>query len=147
MKIALASDHAGFEMKEFLKEVLQEEHELMDVGSFNCDAVDYPGYTIKAAEEVSSGKVDRAVVICGSGIGSSIAANKVIGVRAALCHSAVFARLSREHNDANILVLPGRFLSNQAAKELVEIFLETPFTNEERHIRRINQIKEYEERK
>ncbi len=147
MKIVLASDHAGFEMKEFLKEFLKEEHEIHDVGTFSCESVDYAPLSIAAAEEVAAGRYERAVIICGTGIGSSIAANKVKGIRAALCHSPVFARLSREHNNANILVLPGRFLANTAAQELVEIFIRTDFSNEERHSRRINQIKKYEERK
>jgi ribose 5-phosphate isomerase B len=145
MRLVLAADHAGFEMKEFLKEFLQKEHEVLDVGTGSIDPVDYAPISIKAAEKVAEGSYNSAIIICGTGIGSSIAANKVKGIRAALCHSPVFARLSREHNDANILVLPGRFLANPTAQEVVEVFLRTEFSNEERHKRRIEQIKQYEE--
>ena len=147
MKIVLASDHAGFEMKEYLKKFLSKEYEIVDNGTFTCDPVDYAPLSIKAAEEVASGRCARAVIICGTGIGSSIAANKVKGIRAALCHSTDFARLSRQHNDANVLILPGRFIANYLAAEIAALWLKTDFTNDERHIRRIEQIKEYEVRK
>ena len=146
MKIALASDHAGFEMKEFLKKFLAKEHEVIDIGSFSCEPVDYAPISIKAAEEVAAGRCERAVIICGTGIGSSIAANKVQGIRAALCHCADFARLSREHNDANVLVLPGRFIANHLAADIAKLWLDTNFSNDDRHIRRIGQIKDYEVR-
>ena len=147
MKIALASDHAGFEMKEYLKKFLAREYEVIDIGTFSCEPVDYAPLSIKAAEEVTSRRCERAVIICGTGIGSSIAANKVKEIRAALCHSTDFARLSRLHNDANVLVLPGRFIANYLAGEIANIWLKTEFTNDDRHIRRIEQIKEYEVRK
>ncbi|MBW6515146.1 MAG: RpiB/LacA/LacB family sugar-phosphate isomerase [Candidatus Cloacimonetes bacterium] len=147
MKIALASDHAGFEMKVFLKKNLVKEHEITDIGTFSCEPVDYAPLSIRAAEEVAAGRCERAVIICGTGIGSSIAANKVKGIRAALCHCKDFALLSREHNNANVLVLPGRFIAHQLAAEIVSLWLATPFSNAERHIKRIEQIKDYEERR
>lgn len=146
MKISLGCDHAGFDLKEYLKEVLSKDHEIVDCGTYSSDSVDYPEYSFKAAEKVASGECDLGITICGSGIGSSIAANKVKGIRAALCHSTDFARLSREHNNANILVLPGRFIAPHYALEIVKVWLNTPYSNEERHNKRIKQIKDYEER-
>ncbi len=147
MKIALAADHAGFEMKEFIKNCLQDDHQVIDFGTGNREPADYAPLSIKAAEEVASGNCQKGIIICGTGIGSSIAANKVKGIRAALCHSTDFARLSRLHNNANVLVLPGRFIANHLAVDIVRLWLGTEFTGEDRHIRRIGQIKEYEERK
>ena len=142
MKIAIASDHAGFELKELIKKDLPE-LKLEDLGTYSSDSVDYPDFGIKLAESVANNTFDRGIVICGSGIGMSIAANKVKGIRAALCQTKEFAELSRRHNDANVLVLSGRFISHYLAKEIIEIWLSTPFEGG-RHQRRIDKISKYE---
>jgi ribose 5-phosphate isomerase B len=141
--IALASDHGGFELKEYIKSIL-DGYKILDLGTDSEVSVDYSDYGIKGGKAVASGKADMAILVCGTGIGISIAANKVCGVRAALCHNAEYAKLSREHNNANVLALGGRFLSKVEAKEIVEVWLSTPFAGD-RHQKRINKIKEYEE--
>jgi len=143
MKIALASDHAGFELKEAIKDYLTE-HKLTDFGTHSTESMDYPDTGFKAAEAVAKGECERGILICGSGLGMSIVANKVKGIRAALCHSAELASLSRQHNDANILVLQGRFISKYLTKEIIETWLSTEFSCG-RHIQRINKINKYEE--
>ncbi|MCK4700716.1 MAG: RpiB/LacA/LacB family sugar-phosphate isomerase, partial [Bacteroidales bacterium] len=107
------------------------------------EPMDYPDTGFKAAEAVAKGDYERGILICGSGLGMSIVANKVKGIRAALCHSVELARLSRQHNDANILILQGRFMSKYLAKDIIKIWLSTEFS-EGRHINRINKIKKYE---
>jgi len=143
LKIALASDHAGFELKEAIKEFLTE-HELTDFGTHSTESMDYPDTGFKAAEAVSKGECERGILICGSGLGMSIVANKVRGIRAALCNSDELARLSRQHNDANILVLQGRFISNKQAEDIIKVWFSTEFDGG-RHIQRIEKIKKYEE--
>ena len=143
MKIALASDHAGFELKEAIKEFLTE-HELTDFGTHSTESMDYPDTGFKAAEAVARGECERGILICGSGLGMSIVANKVKGILAALCNSVELARLSRKHNDANILVLQGRFISKYLARDIIKVWLSTNFS-EGRHIQRIEKIKKYEE--
>ncbi len=143
MKIALASDHAGYELKEAIKEYLTE-YELTDFGSHSTESMDYPDTGFKAAEAVAKGDCERGILICGSGLGMSIVANKVKGIRAALCHSVELARLSRQHNDANILVLQGRFISKKQAGDIIKIWFSTEFDGG-RHIQRIEKIKKYEE--
>jgi len=143
LKIALASDHAGFELKEAIKEFLTE-HELTDFGTHSTESMDYPDTGFKAAEAVSKGECERGILICGSGLGMSIVANKVRGIRAALCNSDELARLSRQHNDANILVLQGRFISHKLAKKIIKVWFSTEFDGG-RHIQRIEKIKKYEE--
>lgn len=146
MKIIIASDHAGYKLKEELLGYLEcKNYEVIDGGTSSAESVDYPDIGFPAAEKVASGSVDFGITICGSGIGMSIVANKVRGVRAALCTSEAIARLSRQHNDANILVLPGRFMSFEKAKKIVDTWLTTKFDSG-RHQRRINKIKKYEER-
>jgi ribose 5-phosphate isomerase B len=144
MKIAIASDHAGFELKEKLKLFLKE-HKVSDFGPFNTDSMDYPDTGFAAAESVSSGDCERGILICGTGLGMSYVGNKVPGIRAALCHTKQFAELSREHNDANVLVLSGRFISEFLAKEIVQTWLATDFAAG-RHQKRIDKIKKYERR-
>jgi ribose 5-phosphate isomerase B len=143
MIIALAADHGGYELKEYLKTVLTE-YKILDLGTDSEVSVDYSDYGIKAGEAVATGQADLGIIVCGTGIGISIAANKVRGIRAALCHCAEYARLSREHNNANILALGGRFLSFEEAEEIVRVWLNTPFAGD-RHLKRINKIMEYEE--
>jgi len=141
MRIAIGSDHAGFEMKEAIKAHLERlKIEYNDYGTYNTDSMDYPDTGKAVANAVAEGKEDRGILICGSGIGMSIVANKVKGIRAALCYSSEIAKLSREHNDSNILVLAGRFTSRQDAKEMVKVWIDTPFSNNPRHIRRIEKI-------
>lgn len=142
MKIALASDHAGFELKEAIKGFLLE-YDVTDFGTHSTESMDYPDTGFKAAEDVASGTFDRGILICGSGIGMSIVANKVKGIRAALCNSVELARLSRQHNNANILVLQGRLISSKMAEEILKVWLSTEFEGG-RHKRRIDKILKYE---
>jgi len=143
MKIILASDHGGFELKEIIKDYLSKSYDIEDLGTYNSDSVDYPDYGIKAGEAVANGIANFAIIFCGTGIGISIAANKVPGIRAALCHNVEYAKLSRQHNDANVLALGGRFLNPQTAKNIVDAWLNTDFEGE-RHQKRINKINVYE---
>ena len=144
MKIVLAADHGGFELKEKIKHfLLLKNYDVQDIGTYSDSSVDYPDYGFKAGEMVVSGKADSGVIICGSGIGISIAANKIKGIRAALCSSPDLAKLSREHNNANILALGGRFLKEDEALKIVDVFLTTEFAGG-RHQKRIDKITEYE---
>ncbi len=144
MRIALASDHAGFPLKEDLKAFLAREgHEVVDLGTDSEEPVDYPPLCAAAAREVAAGRADRAIVLGGSGQGEQIAANKVRGIRAALCHDPYVARLSREHNDANVLAMGGRIVAPALAREICRVWLESGFEGG-RHVRRIEQIAEIE---
>ena len=149
MKIAIGSDHAGFELKENIKNFLAEKgYEYHDFGAETLDPQDdYPEYGRKAAEAVASGEYDRGIVVCGTGMGMSIAANKVPGIRAVACYDTDMARISRSHNDANILALGGRLVAKELASDIVAVWLETPFSEEERHVRRIKKIREIERAK
>ena len=145
MKIALGSDHGGYQLKENLKECLMELNvEYTDFGCNNEQPVDYPDIGFKVSDEVKNGRYDRGILICGTGIGMSIVANKVDGIRASLCHDVFSARNAREDNDANILVLGGRIIGPGLAKEIVKVWLNTNFSQEERHINRLNKIKQEE---
>lgn len=145
MKIALGSDHGGYQLKENLKKYLKKLNlEYVDFGCENEKSVDYPDIGFKVAMEVKSGKCDRGILICGSGIGMSVIANKVRGIRAALCCNEFTARCAREHNDANILVLGGRVIGPGLAKEIIKVWLNSKFSQEERHINRLNKIKQEE---
>ena len=138
MKLAIASDHAGFELKEALKKALPM-HEFVDFGTNSTESMDYSDTGFPAARAVAEGKCEKGILICGSGIGMSITANKVPGIRAALCSITDVARLSRMHNDANILVLAGRFTAIPYAIEIAETWLNTAFEGG-RHQNRINKI-------
>ncbi len=147
MKIALGSDHAGFETKEIVKKHLEDAGlEVEDVGTHSNASVDYPDYAEKVALAVHDGKVDRGVLVCGTGMGMCIAANKVQGIRAANPWNAETARLSRQHNDANILCLSGRHMEPSLAVELLKIWLETPFDGG-RHQRRVEEIARLEQKR
>mgnify|MGYP001395099284 CR=1 FL=1 len=138
--IVIASDHAGYELKEFLKRELSDMgFEVMDLGTGCKESVDYPDFGHAAAEAIASGQVDRGVIVCGTGIGISIAANRHSGVRAALCHDAEMAKLSRQHNDANLLALGGRTTEFGVAKACLRSFLETSYEGG-RHDRRIAKL-------
>lgn len=145
MRIALGSDHAGWEMKEGLKPYLEKiSHEIKDLGTNGPESVDYPDYALAVALAVARGEAERGIIICGTGIGSSIVANKVPGVRAALCHNDYTAQMSRAHNDANVLCLGERVIGKDSAREIVKIWLATPFFGT-RHARRVEKIKKIEE--
>jgi ribose 5-phosphate isomerase B len=144
--IALGADHAGWELKEALKAWLMDQgNQVLDFGTHSPESVDYPDYASQVAEAVAVGKVDRGVLVCGTGIGMAITANKVPGVRAALCSDAYTARMSREHNDANVLALGGRLMGPDAAIEILGTFLATDFA-EGRHTQRVNKIASLERR-
>ena len=144
MKIAVASDHRGFNIKDrILSQVTGLHHEARDFGPTTSDICDYPDYGAKAALAVSAGQVDRAILICGSGIGMCIIANKFKGVRAALCHDDLSAEMSRRHNDANVMCLSADLLGERLASRMIELWLSTPFEGG-RHARRIAKIADYE---
>jgi ribose 5-phosphate isomerase B len=140
LRVAIGSDHAGFQYKAMLIEVIKSiGHEVKDFGTFNEEPVDYPDYIRPVAEAVARGEYDRGVVLGGSGNGEAIVANKVHGIRCALCWDVTTARLARQHNDANIVSLGQRVVSQEAAKDLVRVFLSTDFEGG-RHIARIKKI-------
>ncbi|MBQ6587347.1 MAG: ribose 5-phosphate isomerase B [Butyrivibrio sp.] len=143
--IALASDHGGFELKESVKKHLDERKiEYKDFGTYGLDSCDYPDFGAAAAKAVAAGECEKGIVICTTGIGISIVANKIKGVRCALCSEISTARLTREHNDANVLAMGGGFVGPVLANEIVDTFLDTPFSNLEKHSRRIAKISELE---
>lgn len=144
MKIAIASDHGGYAYKQELIPYIESlGHQVMDLGCHSPDSVDYPDYGIPCAQAVARGEADRGVVICGTGIGISISANKVPGIRCALCTDPLMARLTREHNDANMLAMGGRIIGIELAKDIVRVFLSTDFAGG-RHKTRIDKIAQYE---
>ncbi len=139
--IAIGSDHGGYDLKQEIIRYLEEHNiEYKDFGCHSTDSCDYPEFGKRVAEAVADGSYEKGIIICGTGIGISIAANKVKGVRAALCHDCFSAKATREHNDANILALGGRVIGPGLAVQIVETFLNTEFSNEERHKRRISQL-------
>ncbi|HZK35049.1 MAG TPA: ribose 5-phosphate isomerase B [Bacillota bacterium] len=145
MKIAIGSDHGGYALKELVRAYLVEKgYDVEDFGAYDTESVDYPDYAVKAATAVSNGKCDKGIVICSTGIGISIAANKVKGVRAALCTDIMSARLTREHNDTNVLALGAFIVAEKMAYAIVDTWLGTDFSNEDRHQRRIDKITEIE---
>ena len=146
MKIAIGSDHGGYELKQLVMKHLNEKgYEVNDLGCYSLDSVDYPQYGKAVAEAVVTGGADKGIVICTTGIGISIAANKVKGCRAALCTDATCARLTREHNDANVLALGGAIVGSHLALDIVDTFLTTEFCGLEKHSRRISQVAAIEE--
>lgn len=146
MRIALGADHAGFELKEQLKEEISKlGYEVVDVGAHHYDALDdYPDFAQKVGEAVVADQADRGVVVCGSGIGASIAANKVTGVRAGLATDTYSARQGVEHDDVNVLVLGARITGIEVIREILKSFLAAEFSGEERHVRRLNKVIEIE---
>ncbi len=140
--IVIASDHAGYNLKEKIKEFLQKEnYQVIDVGCFSPDSVDYPEYGAKAIEKILNKEAEFGILICGTGLGMSIVANRFPGIRATLCHEPYSAKMARLHNNANVLVLGGRIIGEAIAIEIVKTFFETPFEGG-RHQRRINLIEE-----
>lgn len=144
-RIAIGCDHGGFALKrELIPFIDSLGYELIDMGCYDESSVDYPDVAFSLAERVGSGEISRGILICGTGIGISICANKVRGVRCALCTDEAMARLTREHNDSNILALGGRIVGTELAKSIVKAWLETEFSRGARHVNRISKISEYE---
>jgi ribose 5-phosphate isomerase B len=147
MKTAIGSDHAGFELKIQLAKFLAGlGDEVIDVGTYNQDPVDYPDFAEAVGKAILDGRAQRGVLICGSGIGASVAANKIRGIRAGLCHDTYSAHQGVEHDDMNVLVLGARVIGIAMAEELVRAYAGARFTNEERHLRRLNKVKAIEAR-
>jgi RpiB/LacA/LacB family sugar-phosphate isomerase len=147
MLIAIASDHAGFKLKQDLVKYLGESgHTVVDLGTNSEDPVDYPDYAVAIGHAVLEGAAERGVLICGSGVGASVAANKLKGIRAGLCHDTYSAHQGVEHDDMNVLVLGARVIGPALARELAAAFVHATFSGEERHVRRLNKVKALEER-
>lgn len=141
MKIAIGCDHGAYEYKETIRKMLEEEgYMVTDCGCYSEASVDYPDIAQKTASLVQTGEADTGIVLCGTGIGISIACNKLKGIRCALCTDTTMARLTREHNNANMLAMGARIIGIELAKDIVHTYLETPFSNDERHIRRIEKL-------
>lgn len=137
--IAVGSDHAGYGLKLEIIKFLEKKYEVRDFGTYDCHSTDYPDFGLAVAEAVRTGECEKGIVICGTGLGVSIAANKVPGIRAALCTNSLMARLSREHNDANVLALGARIIGVELALDIVETWLEAKFLGG-RHKRRVDKI-------
>lgn len=147
MNIAIGSDHAGWELKETVKKSLKKERiEVKDFGTDNSNSCDYPDFGLAVAEAVVRGENGRGILICTTGIGMTMTANKVPGVRAALCNDVESARLSREHNDANILVLAANTVEREKLEDILRVWLNTAFSGDERHVRRLNKVKQIEKK-
>jgi ribose 5-phosphate isomerase B len=147
MKIVVGSDHAGFPLKQEVADSLRQEgHEIVDVGAFSAEPSDYPDFAEAVAKAVCDGRAERGVLLCGSGVGASVAANKVPGIRAAICHDSYSAHQGVEHDDMNVLVLGSRIIGPALAHDLVRAYLSARFTGEERHVRRLDKVKAIEAR-
>ncbi len=147
MRISIGCDHSALELKNYLIDYLKQNNfEVIDEGTYTKESCDYTDFGYKVAKDVATKKADKGIVICFTGIGMSIIANKVKGIRCALVGSKDAAVLTREHNDTNVLALSAKYTGPVLAKEIVELWLNTPFSNNERHLRRINKITEYEEK-
>jgi len=147
MKIVIGSDHAGFELKEELKKQVESlGHEVTDVGTHSTASCDYPDFAAAVGEAVAAGQAERGIVLCGSGVGAGIVANKVRGIRAGICHDTYSAHQGVEHDDMNVLVVGARIIGSEVAKEIVRSFLGARFTDEERHRRRLGKLLAVESR-
>ncbi len=145
MRIAIGTDHAGFPLKEVVVNLLKDRgHEVIDFGTYDQQPVDYPDYAESVAEAVARGHADRGIILCGSGVGASVAANKVPGARASVCHDTYAARQGVEHDDMNILCLGARVIGAELAKEVILSFMAASFNGEERHRRRLEKVKAIE---
>jgi RpiB/LacA/LacB family sugar-phosphate isomerase len=145
MTLAIGSDHAGFELKKALSVYLLEMgHQVVDVGTYSTQPVDYPDFAVAVAQALLANRAERGILICGSGIGASVAANKLNGIRAGLCHDNYSAHQGVEHDDMNVMVLGARVVGIAIAMELVTAFVNATFTNEERHLRRLNKVRALE---
>jgi RpiB/LacA/LacB family sugar-phosphate isomerase len=147
MRLVIGSDHAGFELKQRLTaDLVAAGHAVTDVGTDSTDPVDYPDYAEKVGKAVLAGEGERGILICGSGVGASVAANKIPGIRAGLSHDVYSAHQGVEHDDANVLVLGSRVIGVETARELVRAFVAANFTGEERHVRRLAKVHAIEQR-
>jgi len=147
MRVAIGSDHAGYELKECLESYLVElGHEVIDLGTHSADPVDYPDYAEAVGKEVIGGGADRGLLICGSGVGVCVAANKIPGIRAGTCHDTYSAHQGVEHDDMNVLVLGARIIGTALAKEIAQAFLGARFSDEKRHQRRLSKVFDIEKR-
>ncbi len=145
MKVALGCDHAGFELKKHVKEYIEKlGYEIIDVGTDSEESVDYPDFASKVAMKVANGDTEKGVIVCGSGIGACITANKIKGVRASVCHDEYSASQGVVHDDMNVICIGGRIINQNEAKNFVEKFLSAKFSEEERHLRRLNKVLEIE---
>ena len=145
MRIAIGSDHAGYNLKQDVIKLLEElGHQVYDAGAYSTESSDYPDFAAIVGRMVADGEADLGILICGTGIGMSIAANKIKGIRAAACHDVFTARMAREHNDANVLCLGAWVIGRGVAMEVVRTFLESSFSGAERHQRRLAKIKALE---
>ncbi len=145
MKAAIGSDHAGFDLKETIAAFLSGKgHEVIDVGAFSKEPSDYPDFAKAVSEAVLNGRAERGILVCGSGVGASVAANKFPGIRAALCHDSFSAHQGVEDDDMNVICLGSRVIGPELAKELVSIFLAARFSQADRHVRRLKKVKEIE---
>jgi len=147
MKVVIGSDHGGFELKEMLVQYIRDlGHEVSDVGTNSADSVDYTDFTEEVGKAVMEKRAHRGIMLCGSGVGASIAANKMPGIRAGLCHDTYSAHQGVEHDNINVLVLGGRVIGVETARELVKTYLGASFTNEQRHVRRLGKLREIAQR-
>jgi RpiB/LacA/LacB family sugar-phosphate isomerase len=147
MRLVVGSDHAGLALKQLIAGELQQQgHDVLDVGTFSSEPSDYPDFAEAVGEAVISGRAERGVLVCGSGVGASVAANKIPGVRAAVCHDAYSAHQGVEHDDMNVLVLGGRIVGTALAHDLVAAFVGARFSGEERHMRRLAKVTALERR-
>lgn len=145
MRIVVGADHRGYEMKDDIAAALRQAgHEVLDVGTDSADSVDYPDYARAVGEALADGRAERGILVCGSGVGASIAANKMRGVRAALCHDTYSARQGVQHDDMNVLCLGSRVIGSELALELVKAFVEARLLDEERYRRRLEKVAEME---
>jgi ribose 5-phosphate isomerase B len=145
MRIAVAADHAGFPLKAMVIETVRAAgHEVLDLGVFNRKAVDYPDYAAKVAVAIQTKEAERGILLCGSGVGACIAANKFKGVYASVCHDTYSAHQGVEHDDMNVICLGGRIVGPALVREIVSAFLNAEFSTEERHVRRVNKVRAFE---
>ncbi|HUN61204.1 MAG TPA: ribose 5-phosphate isomerase B [Candidatus Sulfotelmatobacter sp.] len=147
MKIVIGSDHAGFQLKNAMGDLIRSlGHVVLDVGAFNENPSDYPDYAEAVGHAILDGKAERGVLICGSGIGASVAANKIVGIRAGICHDSYSGHQGVEHDNMNVLVMGSRVIGEKLAEDVVRAFLPAKFTNEERHARRLAKVHALEEK-
>ena len=147
MKIVIGSDHAGYQLKSAVGDLLRSlGHSVLDVGAFNENPSDYPDFAEAVGRAVLDGRAERGVLICGSGIGASVAANKLIGIRAGICHDTYSGHQGVEHDEMNVLVMGSRVIGEKLAEDVVRAFLAAQFTNEERHVRRLAKVRALEQK-
>jgi len=147
MKVVIGSDHAGYQLKNAMGDLIRSlGHGVLDVGAFNENPSDYPDFAEAVGRAVLDGRAERGVLICGSGVGASIAANKLIGIRAGICHDTYSGHQGVEHDQMNVLVMGSRIIGEKLAEDIVRTFLAAEFTNEERHVRRVAKVKALEQK-